>query len=310
MKGIVLKSAGKLYDVEYESGITRCVLKGNFKIKGIRSTNPVAVGDYVEFEFQNNSETGLITKIHERKNFILRKSTNLSKQTHIIAANIDFAVLMITIVKPITYTQFIDRYLAACEASRIKALLVFNKIDILNEEQSRKANALISIYQKAGYTCFSMSVKETINIDEFRAYIEGKAIVISGYSGVGKSSLINLLLSSKNLKVSEISNSHEQGKHTTTFTEMHKAGTGYIIDTPGIKGFGTVGIDKENLGDCFPELRLLKNECRYSNCTHTHEPDCAVKRALEAGEIDPGRYNNYLSILFDDATKYRQDNYE
>jgi ribosome biogenesis GTPase / thiamine phosphate phosphatase len=309
MKGIVLKSTGNLYHVEYDSGIARCVLKGNFKIKGIRSTNPVAVGDHVEFEFQKNTETSLITKILERKNYIIRKSTNLSKQTHVIAANIDIAVLMITIAKPVTYTQFIDRYLAACEAFNIEVLLVLNKIDLLNEEQNKKAEELMSVYRKVGYTCIPLSVKQNININLFKTYIDGKTIVISGNSGVGKSSIINLLDAEKKLKVSEISDAHEQGKHTTTFAEMHRTGNGYIIDTPGIKGFGTIGIEKDNLSRCFPEIRALQKACKFSNCTHIHEPGCAVKKAVEDLEIDPGRYKNYLSIYFDDDTRYRQEEY-
>jgi ribosome biogenesis GTPase len=309
MRGIVIKSAGNLYHVEHQTGISRCVLKGNFKIKGLKSTNPIAVGDFVEFEQANSGENGLITKIFERNNFIIRKSTNLSKQTHIIAANIDLAVLMITIIKPVTFTQFIDRFLASCEAFNIKALLLLNKIDILDNELMNKANEMISVYQKAGYHCLKISVKKNINIEDFITFILGKTIVVTGNSGVGKSSLINVLAPEINLKVSEVSVSHEQGRHTTTFAEMHKTGTGYIIDTPGIKGFGTVGIDKEKLKNFFPEFRYYNNRCKFKNCTHTHEPICAVKKAVESKMIDKGRYQNYLSIYFDEDTKYRQEDY-
>ncbi len=309
MKGIVLKSAGNLYDVECEAGIIRCVLKGAFKIKGIRSTNPVTVGDHVEFELTKEEGKGIITKIYERKNAIVRKSTNLSKQTHVIAANIDYAVLMLTLIKPVTYTEFADRYLAACEAFNIPAILFLNKIDLLDERKKSEADRLIEVYRKIGYTCFAGSVKANIETEAFKHFVAGKIIVVSGNSGVGKSSLINLLIKDKNVKVKEISDAHEQGKHTTTFAEMHKFGTGYIIDTPGIKGFGTFGIEKERLGFCFPEIRQIQKQCKFNNCTHTHEPDCAVKNAFESGEIDPERYRNYLGIFYDEDTKYRQDDY-
>lgn len=308
-KGIVIKSTGSWYYVKYNDKIIHCKLRGIFKTKGFRTTNPVAVGDYVEFDYQDDGIHGIIKKISDRKNFLVRKSTNLSKQSHIIAANIDYAFLIATISKPITYPMFIDRYLIACEANNIKPVLIFNKIDIYNNAEKEKLNNLIKIYQSIGYHCIQISVKENINIDKVKTYIDKKTIVMSGNSGVGKSSLINLLEPGLKLKTTEISDSHEQGRHTTTFAEMHKIGEGYIIDTPGIKGFGFVNINEENLNLYFPEMLKLKKQCKFNNCTHTHEPDCAVKTAVENNQIDSLRYNNYLSILAGDDDKHRQDKY-
>ncbi|MCF6364748.1 MAG: ribosome small subunit-dependent GTPase A [Bacteroidales bacterium] len=308
-KGIIIKSTGSWYHVKYDNKVIQCKLRGIFKTKGFRTTNPVAVGDYVGFEYQDDNIKGIIKKIYERKNFLVRKSTNLSKQSHIIAANIDFCFLVITLKKPVTYPVFIDRYLIACEANKIKAVLIFNKIDIYNKDETEKLKKIIAIYKNIGYKCIEISVKENINIDEVTKLIQNKTIVISGNSGVGKSSLINLLEPGLKLKTSEISDYHEQGKHTTTFAEMHKIGEAYIIDTPGIKGFGFVGINEENLNLFFPEMLKIKKHCKFNNCTHTHEPECAVKNAVGKKQISSLRYNNYLNILAGDEDKYRQDKY-
>jgi len=308
-KGTVIKSTGSRYLVKYNDKIINCTLRGKFKTKGFRTTNPIAVGDNIEFEITDDEFTGLIYKISERRNYLIRKSTNLSKETHIIAANIDFAFLLISLVKPVTYQMFIDRYLISCEANHIKAVLIFNKIDLYNQEELQQLNELINIYSKIGYNCIPVSVKENININAIEELIKNHTIVISGNSGVGKSSLINRLQPGLKLKTSEISDSHEQGKHTTTFAEMHKIGEGYIIDTPGVRGFGIVNIENDQLSNFFPELYSLKQLCKFNNCTHTHEPDCAVKKAVETGKISISRYRNYLGILADDSAKYRQDNY-
>jgi ribosome biogenesis GTPase len=308
-KGTVIKSTGSRYLVKYNDKIINCTLRGKFKTKGFRTTNPIAVGDNIEFEITDDEFTGLIYKISERRNYLIRKSTNLSKETHIIAANIDFAFLLISLVKPVTYQMFIDRYLISCEANHIKAVLIFNKIDLYNQEELQQLNELINIYSKIGYNCIPVSVKENININAIEEQIKNHTIVISGNSGVGKSSLINRLQPGLKLKTSEISDSHEQGKHTTTFAEMHKIGKGYIIDTPGVRGFGIVNIENDQLSNFFPELYSLKQLCKFNNCTHTHEPDCAVKKAVETGKISISRYRNYLGILADDSAKYRQDNY-
>ncbi len=308
-KGTVIKSTGSRYLVKYNDKIINCTLRGKFKTKGFRTTNPIAVGDNIEFEITDDEFTGLIYKISERRNYLIRKSTNLSKETHIIAANIDFAFLLISLVKPVTYQMFIDRYLISCEANHIKAVLIFNKIDLYNQDELQQLNELINIYSKIGYNCIPVSVKENININAIEELIKNHTIVISGNSGVGKSSLINRLQPGLKLKTSEISDSHEQGKHTTTFAEMHKIGEGYIIDTPGVRGFGIVNIENDQLSNFFPELYSLKQLCKFNNCTHTHEPDCAVKKAVETGKISISRYRNYLGILADDSAKYRQDNY-
>ncbi len=308
-KGIVIKSTGSRYLVSYEEDIVECVLRGKFKTKGFRHTNPIATGDYVGFEFQKEHNKAVIKKIYPRKNFLIRKSTNLSKQSHIIAANIDYAFLLITLKKPVTYTMFIDRYLVACEANNIVPILVFNKIDIYNSEDKKVLFVLRKIYENINYKCVEISVKENKNINEIIELIEDKTIVVSGNSGVGKTSLLNLLDSKLKLKTSEISESHEQGKHTTTFAEMHKIGRGFIIDTPGIKGFGLQNIEKEDLGEYFPEMKFLKEYCKFNNCTHTHEPECAVKTALENKKISKMRYKNYLNIFYDDDDKHRLDKY-
>ena len=307
-KGLVIKSTGSWYYIkDNETGdLVSCNIRGKLRIQGIKSTNPVAVGDYVEYDISEDPEKGVIKNVLDRKNYIIRKSTNLSKQTHIIAANVDQAVLVVTIAYPDTYPIFIDRFLISAEAYRIPAKIVFNKIDLYNEKQTKVLNNLIDIYKKVGYDCIAVSVKENINVDKVKELIKNKTSVISGISGVGKSSLINLIDSNLNLKVTEISDSHKSGKHTTTFAEMFELSMGgYIIDTPGIRGFGLHNIFNEELFHFFPEIFKVSHACKYHNCTHVHEPDCAVKNAVETGEVSELRYENYLKILFDDDSKHR-----
>ncbi|PLX20161.1 MAG: ribosome small subunit-dependent GTPase A [Marinilabiliales bacterium] len=307
-KGIVTKSTGSWYSVkDNETGIiVSCNIRGKLRIQGIRSTNPVAVGDFVEYELQENSENGVIKNILDRKNYIIRKSTNLSKQTHILAANLDQAILMITIAFPETYTIFIDLFLITAEAYRIPAKLIFNKIDLYNQQQKQYLNELIDIYQKAGYECFSVSVKENINVSEITQLLKNKISLLAGNSGVGKSSLINMIDPGIQLKTSEISDYHKSGKHTTTFAEMFELSVGgYVIDTPGIRGFGLHDIHDEELFHFFPEIFKASENCKYHNCTHQHEPGCAVKIAIEKGTVSQLRYENYLNILFDEESKHR-----
>lgn len=307
-KGLVIKSTGSWYYIkDHESGeLVSCNIRGKLRIQGIKSTNPVAVGDYVEYDVSEDPDKGVIKNVLDRKNYIIRKSTNLSKQTHIIAANVDQAVLVVTIAYPDTYPIFIDRFLISAEAYRIPAKIVFNKTDLYNEKQTKILNNLIEIYEKVGYECIAVSVKDNINIDKVKELIKHKTSVISGISGVGKSSLINLIDSNLNLKVTEISDSHKSGKHTTTFAEMFELSMGgYIIDTPGIRGFGLHNIFNEELFHFFPEIFKVSHACKYHNCTHVHEPDCAVKNAVETGEVSELRYENYLKILFDDDSKHR-----
>ncbi|MEX1383569.1 ribosome small subunit-dependent GTPase A, partial [Lutibacter sp.] len=268
MKGVVTKSTGSWYTVFDENGDTiDCRLKGKFRIKGIKSTNPVAVGDHVIFEFEQGKETGVINKILERKNYIIRKSVNLSKQTHIIAANIDLAFLLITIDNPPTFTGFIDRFLATAEAYNITTVLLFNKLDIYNDEELEKLAMLDAIYTDIGYKCIAISAIKNIGIDEVKALMKDKTTMFSGHSGVGKSTLINAIEPTLNLKTKEVSKQHRQGMHTTTFAEMfHLSFGGFIIDTPGIKGFGVVDFEPHQITDYFPEFFKLKSKCKFNNC--------------------------------------------
>ncbi|MCB2197429.1 MAG: ribosome small subunit-dependent GTPase A [Bacteroidetes bacterium] len=307
-KGLVIKSTGSWYSVKdtETNQVIPCTIRGKLRMHGIKSTNPIAVGDYVEYTFEENAESGVIKNVLDRKNYIIRKSTNLSKQTQILAANIDQAVLMVTIANPETYTIFIDRFLITAEAYRITAKLIFNKIDLYNEKQKNYLQELIDIYQNIGYECITTSVKEEINVNTIKNLFKDKISLLSGNSGVGKSSLINLIDSNLDLKTAEISDYHKSGKHTTTFAEMFElAMGGYIIDTPGIRGFGLYNINDEELFHFFPELFKESADCKYYNCTHVHEPGCAVKKAVEEGKISQLRYENYLSILFDQETKHR-----
>ncbi|WP_196890906.1 ribosome small subunit-dependent GTPase A [Aureivirga marina] len=311
MKGIVIKSTGSWYQVRHEDGtIYQCRIRGKFRIKGIKSTNPVAVGDIVDFELEPKKDTAVITDIHERKNYIVRKSVNLSKRTHIIASNIDIAFLLVTIDNPPTFEGFIDRFLVTAEAYQIPTVILFNKIDTITEETQEQKEYLEAVYGSIGYLCIDVSATEGINIDEVKELMKGKVSLFSGHSGVGKSTLVNTIEPDLDLKTSEISTQHKQGQHTTTFAEMHPLSFGgYIIDTPGIKGFGIVDFEKNELGNYFPEFFELKSECKFHNCLHVNEPKCAVKEALDRGEIAPTRYNSYLQMLEGDEENYRQDIY-
>ena len=276
-------------------------MKGNFRIKGIRSTNPVAVGDRVTV-----GEGNWIVAIEDRRNYIIRKSINLSKQSHILAANVDQALLVVTVVTPQTSTTFIDRFLASAEAYRVPVILVFNKTDLLDDDLRHYQEAMAHLYQTIGYTCLQISATTGFGMDEVRPLLEGKITLLSGNSGVGKSTLINRLVPDANLRTGEISDAHNTGQHTTTFSEMIPMGMGWLIDTPGIKGFGTFDIEPEELTSYFKEIFQFSKDCRFSNCTHTHEPGCAVLKALEDHYIAESRYLSYLSMLEDkDEGKYR-----
>jgi ribosome biogenesis GTPase len=311
MTGIVYKSTGSWYFVKSEEGdLYQCRIKGKFRIKGIKSTNPIAVGDSVEFDIETkgDEEIGVIKLIHERTNYIVRKSVNLSKQTQIIASNIDLAFLLITINNPPTLTTFIDRFLVTAQAYSIKVILVFNKIDSYKEEEKGEIAYLKDIYETIGYTCVEVSAIKNINLDTIKNLMKGKTSLFSGHSGVGKTTLLNALEPGLNLKTKQISDQHQQGQHTTTFAEMFDLSfNAKIIDTPGIKGFGVVAIDKEELGDYFTEFFALKSACKFHNCIHVNEPQCAVKEALEDEKVSWSRYKSYLQILEGEEENYRTD---
>ena len=297
-KGLVVKTTGKWYKVRTSDGeVIDCRLRGNFRIKGIKSTNPIAVGDFVEFELQTTDGTGLITAVEERRNCIIRRSTKLSKQTHIIAANLDQACLVATIGFPRTSTGFIDRFLVTAEAYHVPCTLVFNKTDLYDDELQEYQESLFEVYRKAGYTCIGVSATQGTNLDELKTLLEGKTTLFAGHSGVGKSALLNALQPGLGLKVGDVSMFNMKGKHTTTFAELFPFGDGFIIDTPGIKEFGMVDFKKEEVSHFFPEMREVLHDCRFANCTHEHEPGCAVKQAVEQGFIADFRYENYLNIL-------------
>lgn len=313
MKGIVYKSTGSWYSVKAEDGtFYDCRIKGKFRIGGIKSTNPVAVGDHVLFDVDNKGDetVGVIKHIEERENYIIRKSVNLSKQTHIIASNIDVAFLLITLNNPPTFTTFIDRFLVTAEAYHINAVLLFNKVDTYNEDELLEIKYLAAVYRNIGYECIGISAITGKNIDKVKAIMKDKVTMFSGHSGVGKSTLVNAIEPGLDLKTSKISEQHLQGQHTTTFAEMFDLSFGgQIIDTPGIKGFGVVEIDKEELGDYFPEFFELKEHCKFNNCLHLEEPHCAVKEALETEEIAWSRYKSYLQILEGEEEHFRKDIY-
>lgn len=327
MHGLVIKNTGSWYTVLTDEGTTvQAAVKGNFRIKGIKSTSPVVIGDHVEVA------DGMITSVADRKNYIVRKSINLSKQSHILAANLDQCFLIVTVSHPATSTTFIDRFLATAEAYNIPATLVFNKIDLYDDDEREYLDALINLYETIGYHCLKVSAANGEGMDSVRQLLEGKVTLLSGHSGVGKSTFINRLLPHLNLRTADISDAHDQGTHTTTFSEMYPIeaidnvdsgdnnekstnktnsqwpmANGFIIDTPGIKGFGAFDMQKEDISDYFREIFKWSQECRFSNCTHTHEPGCAVLAAVERHDISLSRYNSYLSMLNDeDEDRYRQ----
>jgi ribosome biogenesis GTPase / thiamine phosphate phosphatase len=308
MNGIVIKTTGKYYTVKTDSSkIVQCRLKGKFRLAGIKSTNPIVVGDRVEIE--QESKLWMIVKLQERRNQILRKSVNLSKQIHIIAANIDQAILMITLDSPITTTGFIDRFLVAANAYGIDVVLLFNKTDLLIDTLKVEQENLQKIYEKIGYECFSLSVIND-DLSNVRNLMKGKLNMISGHSGVGKSTLINKLQSNLDIKTKEVSVTHRQGQHTTTFSELYELDFGAsIIDTPGIRGFGLVALDINRIGNYFPEFFALKTACKFHNCIHKEEPHCAVKRNLAKGEVAESRYKNYLDMLIEEEDNFRTNDY-
>ena len=315
MKGLVIKNTGSWYTVRTDDGQTiESKIKGNFRLKGIRSTNPVAVGDRVEI-VTNQEGTAFITSIDERRNYIIRKSSNLSKQSHILAANVDQAFLVVTIKYPPTSTTFIDRFLSSAEAYRVPVVLVFNKRDLLDEDDLHYQEMMMTLYDTIGYQCVSISATTGEGVDQLMSMLEGKITLLSGNSGVGKSTLINRILPEANLRTAEISDAHNTGTHTTTFSEMlpikgndgDGEAHGWIIDTPGIKGFGTFDMEPTELTSYFREIFHFAKDCKFSNCTHTHEPNCAVLKALDNHYIAMSRYQSYLSMLQDkDENKYRE----
>ena len=310
MKGLVIKNTGSWYTVLTDDGPTvDCKIKGNFRLRGIRSTNPVAVGDRVTITCpsEGGREGAFITEIEDRRNYIIRKSINLSKQSHILAANVDQALLIITVSKPETSTTFIDRFLASAEAYRVPVILIFNKTDLLSDEELHYQQMMIQLYETIGYECRAVSAKTHEGIEELHSLLEGKITLLSGNSGVGKSTIINHLIPGANLRTADISDVHQMGMHTTTFSEMIPFGSGWLIDTPGIKGFGTFDMEREELTSYFKEIFEFSKQCRFSNCTHTHEPGCAVLKAVEDHFIAQSRYQSYLSMLDDkDENKYRE----
>lgn len=310
MRGIVIKSTGSSYLVYTDDGkMQECIIKGNFRIKGIKSTNPVAVGDYVKIAVASADVPAYIVEIEERRNYIIRRSSNLSKQSHILACNLDLCLLVVTINHPETSTVFIDRFLASAWAYRIPVTLLFNKVDIYNDAEVQRMNELTALYESIGYKCMVCDALHGSGIEEIRNLLKDNVTLISGNSGVGKSTLINRLLPDLNLRTSQISEKHNTGMHTTTFSEMFQLPDGgWIIDSPGIKGFGLYDMDPEEISHYFPEIFKYSENCKYGNCTHTNEPQCAVKRAVERGEISISRYSSYLSMLEDDEEgKYRSN---
>ena len=306
-KGLVLKSTGSNYKVLDRTGITLdCSVKGKLRMKELHTTNPIAVGDNVLFEIDKKNSSGIITEVLDRKNYILRKATNLSRHSQIIAANIDQVFLMVTIILPETPVEFIDRFLITAEAYRIPARIIINKTDLYGEAEIEKMNYMESMYGKIGYECIRLSLIDKTNLDALRDQMKDKITLISGYSGVGKTTLLNTLNPAIKLKTAEISDYHKQGKHITTFPEMHKMPFGgFVIDTPGIRGFGVVDMEKNEIYHFFREIFNVSRHCRFNNCLHLDEPGCAVRTAVENGDIDFLRYRSYLNIMDGDDRKYR-----
>ena len=309
MHGLVIKNTGSWYVVKTDNGEEiNCKIKGNFRLKGIRTTNPIAVGDLVTI-LPNADGTAFITSIDSRKNYIIRRSSNLSKEAHIIASNVDQALLIVTLAHPITSTTFVDRFLATAEAYRIPAIIVINKIDLLTDAEDKEyLEAWSYLYRSIGYNVIEVSAATGEGIDKLKESLENKITLLSGNSGVGKSTIINQIIPGLNLRTAEISTTHDTGMHTTTFSEMFPLpNRGYLIDTPGVKGFGTIDFDRHEVAHFFPEIFEIAQDCRFGDCTHTHEPGCAVLQALEEAKISQSRYNSYLSILEDSSDdKYRK----
>ena len=308
-EGRVIKSTGSSYLLSsQEAGMTECVISGKYRLEGLRSTNPVVVGDWVRFSIGEGEELGRITDVMPRKNYIIRKSTKLSKSHQIIASNIDQLMLMVTVADPVTHAEFIDRYLVTSEAYNIPAILLINKTDLYSEPERRTMEKWRRIYEEIGYACIECSLKKMVNLDQIKSALKEKISLLAGNSGVGKSTLINIIEPSLNLKTREISQSHKSGKHTTTFAEMFELGMGgFIIDTPGIRGFGITDMEDEPLYHYFPELFKISTGCKYHNCIHVNEPDCAVRHSVESGKISMSRYKSYLNLLEEQQndSKYR-----
>ena len=303
----MIKNLGSSYLVRAQDGKDYdCRIKGNFRIKGIKSTNPVAVGDNVEFDHRGDGDC-LITTIAPRRNYIVRRPVNLSKQKHIIAANLDQAIMVATVSHPVTYTVFIDRFLATCEAYGVPAVLVVNKTDLYDRQEKEYMESLMSLYRHIGYNCYAVSAATGDGIEEIARIITGKITLLAGNSGVGKSSIVNAIAPGFRARIGDLSQVHDSGTHTTTFSEMYETGPGtFIVDTPGIRGFGTFDIKKEEVGQYFPDIFHYAAQCRFHNCTHTHEPGCEVVKAVEQRLVSQSRYESYLSILNDeDENKYR-----
>lgn len=311
-EAVVISATGLWCTVRTAEGVEYpCRIKGSFRIKGIKSTNPVAVGDNVRFILDEKGDNGVISELLDRKNYVVRRSVNLSKRTHILAANVDVAFLVVTLAMPETSTTFIDRFLASAQAYNIPAVLVFNKIDMYTIEGLSAVEDLRALYEKIGYKTLCTSAKNGQGIDELKEMMTDKITMFSGHSGAGKSSLVNAVEPTLNLKTSEVSQSHLQGQHTTTFAQMHMLSFGGgIIDTPGIRGFGLVDMKPQEIGDYFPEIFALKGDCKFNNCLHTDEPGCAILAALDNGEIAQSRYISYLGILQGDEGPYREDDYK
>jgi ribosome biogenesis GTPase len=305
MQGLVTKSTGSWYQVQTPEGdVVDCRIKGKFRMHGITTTNPIAVGDQVEFDAEPDQETGVITKLYDRKNYIIRKSINLSKQAQIIAANLDQAILVVTLASPRTSLGFIDRFLVTAEAYDIPARLVFNKLDLFSDEGLKILDEYKEVYENIGYPCFQVSAIEGTNIPELKAQLKDRITLFTGHSGVGKSSLMNAILPELALRTSHVSEWSDKGTHTTTFAEMFELPEGgFIIDTPGIRELGVIDIEPQELGHFFPEMRDRMHDCRFNNCRHINEPGCAVLVALENGEIEPSRYESYLSIYHGNDTR-------